>query len=257
MRLKTYVRLLPLLIACGCGLLDSTEDLYRKSEMLWRYGNVQEAMGVADRGLQKWKSRPDSEWHWKFRLLKAELLLNQGLRARAQELLEGSGGTPPPEGLKARYLADLGQVRRDRALVDRAFELASRQGLSSLIPAIELKRAALDSNSGRSEALVQNALNLARAQSDTFLETAALLDLGFKRLSASRFDEAIPWLERAESSAHRSRAVRMRERALGNLGLCYYRLGDFDRAVDSLSLAISLAREVADDFTLHRWVNNL
>src|SRR5262249_3721070 len=108
----------------------------------------------------------------------------------------------------------------------------------------------------RSEAFIANALGLAQAQNDAFLEAGALLDLGVRRLRMSRFDEAIAWLDQAESVARRAGADRMRERALGNLGLCYHRLGDFDRALDSLSAAVALARKLEDD-SLPRWLNNI
>jgi CHAT domain-containing protein len=216
-----------------------------------------QALEAADEGWRQWISQPGTDEHWKFRLLKAELLLNQRSVAQALELLEGSGGSPSSGEMKARYLADLGQAKKDRALVEQAHELATREHYSSLIPSIELKRAALDGYTTRSETFIGNALNLAREQSDKYMEAAALLDFGFLRLNSSRFDEAIPWDERAESVARAIGADRIRERALGNLGWCYYRLGDFDRAVDALSRAVSGAREVADDDNLHRWLNDI
>jgi CHAT domain-containing protein/tetratricopeptide (TPR) repeat protein len=250
--------LLPILVVCGCSRRPSEPgDLYRESDALRRRGVVLEAIEVADRGWRQWQSQPEAEWHWKFRLLKAELLLNQGRVAPARELLEADGKAPPPGELNARYLADLGQVRQDSALVEQAFAIASRDGYSSLLPSIQLKRASLDGYTEASEALIKNALAVAQAQSDAYLETVALIALGFERSSNSRFDEAIPWFERAESLARREGIVRLRERALGDLGRCYYHLGDFDRAATSLSLAIALAREVADDDSLHRWLNDI
>ena len=254
--MKWYLALLPILVVCQCARRPSSADeLYRGSDALRRRGVVLEAIAVADRGWQQWKSQPGAEWHWKFRLLKAELLLNQGWVAQARELLEFGGETPSSSDLKARYFADLGQARRDPALVEEAYNVASRQSVWSLVPTIQLKRAYLDGYTSRSEALIRNALVLAQAQADRYLETAALIDLGFQRSSNSRFDEAIPWFERAESVARREGIVRLRERALGNLGRCYYHLGDFDRAGNSLSLAITLARQVSDDDSLHRWLN--
>jgi CHAT domain-containing protein len=249
--------LLLLLIAWGCGKPRSAEDLYGQAETLRRRGFTKQALEAADQGWRQWISKPGAEWQWKFRLLKAEILVNQRSTRQALELLDGAGEAPPSDELKARYLADLGQARKDRALVEQAFELASRHGYSSLIASIELKRAAMDGYTARSEAFLRNALTLAQAQSDAYLEAAALNDLGFERQSASQFDEAVPWLERAESMANSVGAARLRARALGNLGFCYYRLGDFDRAADSLSLAIRLARDVGDDLTLHRWVNDI
>ena len=256
--MKWYLALLPILAVCQCARRPlSPDEIYRESDALRRRGVVLEAIAVADRGWQQWKSQPGTDWHWQFRLLKAELLLNQGWVAQARELLEAGGKTPLSAELKARYLADLGQAKQDPSLVEQAFGIAAHQGYSSLIPTIQLKRASLDGYTARSEALIKDALTVARAQADAYLETVALIALGFQRSSNSRFDEAIPSFERAESVASREGIVRLRDRALGNLGWCYYHLGDFDRAADSLSLAIRLARQVGDDDSLHRWLNDI
>src|SRR5262249_22297843 len=183
------------LFRSGRKKLQPPDTIYRQSETLWRRGEVQEAIEVADRAWRRWRNEPASEWHWKFRLLEAELLLNQGSAARALALLESPGSSPPSEELSARYLANLGHAKKDVAMVNQAFELAMRQGNRSIVAAIELKRANLDRYESRSEAYIRNALAQARAQSDAYLEAAALLDFGYQRLHMGRFDEAIPWLE--------------------------------------------------------------
>ncbi len=254
--MKLYLAPLLLSVAAGCGAIASSAKLYGDAEELRLHGAVRKAIEIADRGWQRWKSQPDTEWHWKFRLLKAELLFNQGLRHLTLELLESGGATPPSSELKARYLADLGQAKKDPALLDQAFKVASRQADSLLIPAIELKRAAL-ADPKRAEEFLQHALTLAQGRADWYAEVSALLDLGYQRLKGSRFDEAIPWLEQAEATAQRVHADRLRGRALGNLGWCYYRLGDFDRSLHSLTEAIALAREVEDDDFLYRWLNDI
>src|SRR5579859_3329944 len=114
--------LLLLLIAWGCGHPPSPDDLYRRAETLRYRGFTKQAVEVADRGWRQWTSKPGDEWHWKFRLLKAELLLNQRTTSQALELLDGAGAAPPSDELKARYLADLGQAKKDRALVEQAYE---------------------------------------------------------------------------------------------------------------------------------------
>jgi CHAT domain-containing protein/tetratricopeptide (TPR) repeat protein len=254
---RTWYLALPLLIGHGCVRSPSDEDLYRQSEALRRQGLNRQAVQIADQGWRHWQNRTTAEWHWKFRLLKAEVLLIQGARAQARELLRGTGDSPPrATELQARHLADLGFAERDRELLDQAAELASRGRYSSLLASIELKRASLDGYGSRREAFIRNALSLARSQKDAYLEAGALLDLGFLRLSLSRFDEAIPWLEQAESTAHRIQAEKMRERALGSLGWCYLRLGDLDRAIHSLSAAAMIARQLQDD-DLRNWLNNI
>ncbi len=233
-------------IACGCGRQRSPGELYRESDALRRRGLNQQALRVADQGWTEWKGRLASEWHWKFRLLEAELQVAQQSPAKARALLDGGG---PPVGwseLRARYLADLGQVRNDPNLVEQAYVLAARQGLLSLIPSIELKRAYLDGYTPRSEVFLRDALTQARAQSDSFMQASALLDLGHQRVLWSRFDEAIPYLEQAAELARGAGAVRIQDRAVGNIGWCYYRLGDFNRALQSLTAAARLSREGSD-----------
>jgi Uncharacterized protein conserved in bacteria len=254
---KWRLALLAALVAFGCARTESADDLYKESVALWRRGLIRQALAVAGRGSRQWKNQPNTEWHWKFRLLEAELLFNPLSPGRSLALLDGAVGSPPSGELQARYLADLGLARKDPSLLDRAHKIASSQGYSSLVLSIQTKRAALDGYTARSEPSLRTALAQARAQSDRYLEAGALLDLGFARLSANRFDEAIAWLEQAESVAHAAGAANLREQALGNLGFCYYRMGDFNRAVDSLSLAIRLAREVGDDDNLHRWLNDI
>jgi CHAT domain-containing protein len=257
MNIRWYLLPLPILAACGYGELQPADKLYRESEQLWRRGLNRQALKLVDKGWRQWRSRPDSDWHWKFRLLEAELLVNEGSIQSAGELLGSEPAAPPSGELQARYLSLLALVRRDPALVDQAFEIASHGGDAALLLSIELKRADLDGYSSRSQAFLRNALSLGRKQSDKYWEARALGDSGYQLLHASRFDEAVPPLEQGEALARQAGADRVRERILGSLGWCYSRLGDSDRALRALSLAIELARQVEDDSRLYRWLNDI
>src|SRR5438093_2906 len=105
MRAKRYLPLLWILGACRYGELQSPDKLFRESELLWRRGLNRQALKLVDNGWQRWKSRPDSEWHWKFRLFEAELLENEGLNARARELLATGPGALASSEIQARYLS--------------------------------------------------------------------------------------------------------------------------------------------------------
>jgi len=243
------------LALAACQARKATSTLYAEAESFRRHGFVQRALEVTDRGSRQAREEGVDDWLWRFRLLRAELLLSQDLPGEAGALLV-EGGAAPSSELGARYLADLGQARRDRAMVEEAFAIATRNAYSSLLPSIQLKRANLDGYTRRSESFLKDALASARSQSDSYLEAAALLDLGFQRLNMMRFDEAIAWLEPAQSVARRIGADRIRGRALGSLGWCYYRLGELQQALRTLSEAVTLARRVGDDHQL-RWLNNI
>ena len=253
MKVRWY--LLPFLLpACGCRESQSPDSLYQESERLFRRGQNRQALKTVDRGWRNWKSNPTSPWHWKFRLLEAELLISEGSIESARELLAGA---PPSGDLRARHLSLLALATRDRTLADRAFELASVQQDAALMVATELRRANLDGYSTRSEAFLSNAVRIGKAQSDKYWEARAFGDAGYRLLSLSRFDEAVPLLEHAEALAKQAGADRTRERILGNLGWCYSRLGDSDRALAALSEAAAGARQVEDEAYLHRWLNDL
>src|SRR5262249_48161399 len=90
------------------------------------------------------------------------------------------------------------------------------------------------------ELAFQAGLRLAEEKNDVYSQTVALNNLGLSRIRQFRFDEAIPFLTRAEAGFTEIGANLNSAIALSNLGLCAYRLGDFDRAFENYSKAIKV-----------------
>ncbi|HYM11093.1 MAG TPA: CHAT domain-containing protein [Bryobacterales bacterium] len=86
----------------------------------------------------------------------------------------------------------------------------------------------------------------ARHSGDTYLETAALGNLGTRRLINSRFDEAVPWYEQALALSEKHGYRRFSAITQLNLGYCYHRLGDYDKALQLLSRAEGMHAEMGD-----------
>src|SRR5690348_231851 len=105
MSFRWYLAPLPFMLACGSGALPPVEKLYRDAEEQWHRGAHRKALELADRGWREWSSRPDSQWHWKFRLLDAELQANDGSAGKSRDLLDLGPAEPPTPELKARLLA--------------------------------------------------------------------------------------------------------------------------------------------------------
>src|SRR6185369_15660459 len=85
-------------------------------------------------------------------------------------------------------------------------------------------------------------LAAARRDRDRYRELLALNNLGMWRLSRNRFDEALGWLEQAlaftdfeDTAAYAA--------TLNNAGVCYARLGEFDRAVSAQTRAVRLREQ--------------
>ncbi|MCC6858104.1 MAG: CHAT domain-containing protein [Bryobacterales bacterium] len=256
------VLVLVLLTAC-CGRREPPDALYLRAERTHRQGRLAEALQLARNGFKSWEKQPGSEWHWKFRLLTAEILMDSGAAPQAQLLLEGEGDPPSPLLQARRRLAEAyalrrlfpGSSRRSADLLDQAASLASAS--PALMTRVELERALTSADLPGALAHLGRASAWLRSTGDEFLTAWLFLDQAFHRFRHSRFDEALPWLEKARALSERNGFSLLLGRALGNLGWCYYNLGDSPRALGFLSRAESLAARIGDNDTRYRWINNI
>ena len=83
---------------------------------------------------------------------------------------------------------------------------------------------------GDARSLFLRSLYFARSVGDEWLETTALLNLGFISLQQDDNDGAMEWSRRAYRDAKEMGADDLAERASGNLGWAYFKLGDGERA---------------------------
>ena len=72
-------------------------------------------------------------------------------------------------------------------------------------------------------------IDQARRRADDYHLALGLINLGRAYVGVGRFDQALPYLEPAANLPRVT--MRIRAPALTNAGLCYQRLGDFDRAL--------------------------
>jgi CHAT domain-containing protein/Tfp pilus assembly protein PilF len=199
------------------------------------------ALSKAERGLSRARQAKDLTFEWRFRLLKAEILLAQRKPSAALAVLDED---PPdrPEWAEARgktlllrafaaYI--MARYAEAEDLLNRAAERAHQSDSNGLATEIELRRALLLVKQVRfheAEASLRRVIKEASALQEFYLEATATGNLGYTLLTAARFDEAIIWLERARMLHTQLHANESVARDDGNLGTCYYRLGDYDKA---------------------------
>src|SRR5207248_2774754 len=94
------------------------------------------------------------------------------------------------------------------------------------------------------EAIYRSALGLAGELKDQYTRMSVFLNLGFNRLRRSRYDEAIPYFQQAQSAGESAGTQQPVSVALDNLAICHYRLGDFDGALNLLQQAISVQEKI-------------
>jgi CHAT domain-containing protein/Tfp pilus assembly protein PilF len=214
---------------------------------------------MAREGLRRW---PDGDRGWKFRLLCTEDLIPLARLKEACALLEPAG-TPTDASLQARLKMDRARLAlsaepgKGAQLMRDALQaaLASRDTAQICIARLRLGELAV--GFGEAEVYYRAALADAESKHDPYLQAWAQVDLGFNRARLSRFDEAIPFLDRARENARRCGAKAMLASALGNLGWCYLMLGDIDRAQDAFNRAEALSGQIGFRDNQQRWLGQL
>jgi CHAT domain-containing protein/Tfp pilus assembly protein PilF len=228
------VALVLLLALAGCGdrTAHSVESLYLDARTLMRSEHYPAARARMELALRR--AGPASPWYWKLRLLKVEILIGQREAKRAGEALAfqlPSGPRWTEEWARYRLCqANIAyqEQRRPEALarLDEAQPLAASAGLPGLLGEIEFRRASL----AGAELGLRQVMDEAVRRNDHYLAIKAEGNLGMLRMNAYRYEEAIPWFEKALKDAQALGAADSEPRSMLNLGWCYYRLGEVDKA---------------------------
>src|SRR5258708_1257298 len=253
------------LAGCSGFRAPSPESQYNTAEQARRQGDLPAALEQTAQGLQLCASLHDAAWAPKLHLLRAEILLMQNRASDARPLIEN----PPPavsqsDELKARLTMDQAELRRQsqqpdeaRKLFAQARDRASRAGAQGLLGRIELKCGEMDADFDKADACFRRALDIATKRHDDYLAAGAQGDMGYIRLARFRYDDAVRWLEAADVAAQNIPSKFVHEKCLGNLGWCYFRLGQLDRAMELYAKAERIAATTGLAGDQQRWLGNI
>ena len=243
----------------NCRRSESPDAIQQRARFLLRQGNLKEALVAADAGFRR-------EPSWRFRLLKAEILISSGKAPEAMEILRG-GELPATPDLQARLMMHRGMAKilqSDYAGagddLDRARQLAQPLHDALLDAEIDLRLGGLQirkSDLPSADASLRRTLSTATSVGDPYLEAAATGNLGVMFLNSFRYDEAIYWLDRAREAFIQLGSVSSIARASGNLGWCYYRLGDHDKALVHLREAKEGFEKLGNRYEQQIWLGNI
>lgn len=228
------------LAAAGCAerrnrQLASTFD---ETKLATRRGELDGARALAERGVSL--APPDSPWAWKFRLLRGEILLLQHQQSELPPLVSAplpAGAAYAPIRARQKYLAAL--VRRSQnRFADALSTLAAARETAVDDRDLQLDIAWLDGQLRmrlgqwpEAEARLNAVVATAAQAGDRFQQMRAINDLGMGSIARQRWDEALPRFERVLSSFQDLDSLSIYAAALSNAGICYSRLGEFDRAL--------------------------
>jgi CHAT domain-containing protein len=242
---------LVLIVVGACARIGDREEQLKStfdaSKAAVRRGELGEARTLAERGLSL--SQPDSEWAWTFRLFRGEILLLQHQPSEVGPLVSAAlPASTPFESVRGRqkYLeARLLLTQNKLADALAALETARRHvGTESrdLLFDISWLDGQIRMRMGKwseGEQRLNEVIAQAAAAGDRFHQARALNDLGMGGVVRRRWDEAIRRFERV-LAFRELEGFTIYGEALNNAGICYARLGEFERAVATQRRSVSL-----------------
>lgn len=244
------------LIFAACG--TSPDDHYRRGRLLLKQDDKNGALREAEAGLR-------AEPSWRFRILKADVLLARHETKAAEDLLASADLPSDPEML-ARLRMDQGWAEnldsnypKAATLLQQAHDIVQPLGLPVLESAIEMRlgltQMKLD-QTDLAERAFRHVIEVAAAEHDTSIQAAAIGNLGIMFEHNFHLEEAIYWYDKARVMFQQRGALDDYYQTLGNLGSCYRRLGDSDTGMANLQEAEAHARAIGDRYHEQLWIGN-
>ncbi|HMD48999.1 MAG TPA: CHAT domain-containing tetratricopeptide repeat protein, partial [Bryobacteraceae bacterium] len=257
-----------LFAACGRGTpsLDADFRTIRNLLLTERYDL---ALPITERDLNYCERSGQTRDVWRFRLLKADILIGKRQSAQTLSVLDAFGD--PPAGaewaetrahlllLKGRALYGLNRFSESEEVLGRAAAAARQAASQSLSAEVLLRQGflmALRSNFEQARAAFESVAETAHRFGDPYQEASAIGNIGYALLTESRNDEAIPWFERAIEIFSKIDAPDSVARNRGNLGNCYFHLGDYDNARLQYEKAQAWFSKTGNQMNQQIWIGN-
>ena len=247
----------------------SLDAEYRAAQNLLVTERYDQALARTNQALIQAERSPQASDRWRFRLLKADIMIGQRQSAQTLAILDGYGDTPSgPDWtevrahillLRGRALYGLNRFGESRDALARAAE-AAKQIRSEPLAAEALLRQGflliLEAKFAEARDTLRRVAETAKQLHDPYLEANAIGNMGFDLLTESRNDEAIPWFDRAIDLFTKIDAQESVARTHGNLGNCYRRLGDYETALQHFQKAQEWFAKTGNRDAQQIWIGN-
>ena len=244
--------LLLLTTLAGCRSTSSLDASLDEARSALERGKLSETVSAADRGLAAFQRPSDNPEVWELRYLRAEALIFQRQLTDVPAVIAAPlPSTPAFDALRLRqgYLSARLEVARGQ--LPRAAEISERfrpqiPKESALALDFQILAGQIALQRGEwaiGEAELKEALTAARQRGQRWRhELGTLLTLGTGYLVRARYDEALVWLEPALAMSDFEQTT-LYAAVLTNAGICYSRLGLFDRAIKTQQRAVAIHRQ--------------
>lgn len=236
-------------MADGCRTRPNLQARYSEATTKFQLGESDTALELAEAGYHQAENR-DPAWSWRFRILKAQMLLRKHAANQSASLLEAQAPSNLDVQLatwkmivQAQALCNSGKERESEALLSQA------EGRASTID--QVLRAEMEFVRGDCAFLPDPVLArsafLTSAQLahgvDAYVEARALGNAAYLLMRSGRYDQAI---EEFTAALGIARSPWLQEAILGDLGECFVHLGDWKTAASYSHQAETIASRVKD-----------
>ena len=256
------------LVIAGCGRSSTSaaSQVYQDCRLKLERGDLNAAQPPVELELRNFPD-PNSEWHWRFAVLDAEILLQRRLSQQALDVLR-------PELPASLATSDLAVRRKITQGGAESFlfhfpaaeaRFAEAEALATkyhpeLLGDLALRRGTLcflqgDASQATSE--FRAALQIARQRNDRFLQVAALGSLGLIAARQEHYDESIDWDRTALDLARSVGDQGSEGRILGNMAWSLFELGDYENSASLFRQAEEFASKHGNTGTELAWSVNI
>ena len=228
----------------ACTSCRSHQDPFATSneiESRILHGDLATALAEANGAIKQYGGR-SQEWDWRFRILKAQILISQSAPEEALSLLKAdlpaslsssdiAVKKPMFEGIAHTYDQRFADAEQEIATAERLANSFQPQLLSEILNARGSLEVA-EKKKLEAEETFRQALAMARQQKKASQEARALGNLAFVAISLEHYDQAI---DRSQEALRLARSLGMQSVVatnLGNLGWAYSQLGDFESSLE-------------------------
>ena len=225
---------------CGCRSAPDPRPADERIVREIKQGDFNVALTDANRASEKY-GKVSPEWDWRFRILRAEILISRSAPHDALAVLKGE--LPPSlastdvavgklmyEGIAYRYFQQFAQAEDKLAEAEKLATSMQSQLLCQILIAkagVEFSQEKID----HSESDYNQAVVLARQYGMSEQEANAQASLALISQKKDRLDEAVDRNQKALASARALKMSALEATILGNLGWAYSALGDYENAL--------------------------
>ena len=251
-------------LGAGCSRRSDPQAAYMHTRDTLSSGDMVTAASEAAKGYNDFHTL-SPEWAWKFTILRARVLHLRGLNEDALKLLSSERAQLPPGELTVDKLRweglsymSLHQFPLAEERLTQAERICSTSDLE-VCPLVANAWGTLEMERGHygaAQRFFERVLVPARASGDASWEAGALLNLSWSAVAQLHFDEALDWANAARKISLKDNYSNTAQKALGNMGWAYYKLGDPEKAVGMFNEAGKQAEKLGDTTDQIKWLTN-